>query len=582
MEQHPTRIGKYDLEQFLGGGMSHVYRAVDTVLRRTVAVKILTEQGCQDPEAKARFLQEAITASGIQHPNIIKIYDYGEENGRPFIVMEFLVGEDLRDAIHNGDTGDLRKKLDIALQVARGIAHVHSRKIIHRDIKPENIHLDPAGHVRLMDFGIAKSEGFSLTKTGFSLGTPYYMSPEQVLGQTPSERVDVYAFGVLLFELLTGTKPVTGDSVERLFYLILNEPLDIAVMKEAGLPEFLQNMVSRCTEKKPEARYTDFHPIIAELDRAIGAMDTGSPLPATTVVAVEPQLAAPPAPQPVAAPVPPPPRAPESGIRLGPVIGVAAAVLVLGGMLLAWKLREPKAGPAPAVKQELQGVLATETGDMVLVPAGKFLFGKDRVEITLPAYYIDRTEVSNEAYAKYLAATGHSRPPAGAQGHPGEPMTGLTIGEAQEFAKWAGKRLPTTQEWEKAARGADGRTFSWGDDRDPERANVEDNPVRRKKAPMPVVSFENFSSPFHTLNMTGNVWEFVSDPVTPSAAVIESYRGELRPPPTLDEPWVSVKGGSYQFPLYPYAVSAEWLPVPARYRRKDIGLRCVKDPAGQR
>ncbi len=234
----PARIGKYELEEFLGGGMSHVYRARDTVIGRTVAVKILTEAGCQDAEAKARFLAEARMAGNISHDNIISIYDFGEdEKQHPFMVMEFLRGEDLRHAIKNGHTGDLRNKLRIALQVARALEYIHTQKIVHRDIKPENVHVTTAGVVKLMDFGIAKTEGLAMTRAGYVLGTPYYMAPEQVTGQNVTEQVDVYAFGVLLFELLTGAKPISGDTVERIFYSILNEPLNLDPMYKAGVPQ---------------------------------------------------------------------------------------------------------------------------------------------------------------------------------------------------------------------------------------------------------------------------------------------------------------------------------------------------------
>src|SRR5882724_1531726 len=164
--------------------MSHVYRSVDTMLGRQVAVKILTPQGVSDPESKQRFLQEARVASNISHQNIISVYDFGEEAGKPYMVMEYLVGESLRDAMKNNHTGDLNRKLGYALQLGRALEHIHSKKIIHRDIKPENVHIDTAGKVKLMDFGIAKSEGLSLTRAGFTLGTPYYMAPEQVLGQS--------------------------------------------------------------------------------------------------------------------------------------------------------------------------------------------------------------------------------------------------------------------------------------------------------------------------------------------------------------------------------------------------------------
>ena len=174
-------------------------------------------------------------AGNLVHDNILSIYDFGaDEQGRPFMVMEYLRGEDLRHAIKNAHTGDLRSKLKIAVQVARALQYIHSQKIIHRDIKPENIHINTAGVVKLMDFGIAKTEGLAMTRAGYVLGTPYYMAPEQVTGQNITEQVDVYAFGVLLFEMFTGTKPITGDAVERIFYSILNEPLNTGAAAQRG------------------------------------------------------------------------------------------------------------------------------------------------------------------------------------------------------------------------------------------------------------------------------------------------------------------------------------------------------------
>jgi serine/threonine protein kinase len=264
-----TRIGKYELEEFLGGGMSHVYRAKDSVLGRRVALKILTDAGVQDVETKARFLQEARTASNISHENIINVFDFGEDQGRPFIVMEFLEGESLRDAIKRGHLGDLSSRLKIAVQVARAIDYIHTKKIVHRDIKPENINLDSTGKVKLMDFGIAKSEGIALTRAGFTLGTPYYMAPEQVLGQPVTPQADVYAFGILLFEVLTEQKPITGESVEKIFNQILYQPIDLEPLRPPKFPPAIAGLIERCTAKQPPQRPAGLGPVVEDLEQIL-------------------------------------------------------------------------------------------------------------------------------------------------------------------------------------------------------------------------------------------------------------------------------------------------------------------------
>ena len=331
----PARIGKYELQEFLGGGMSHVYRALDTLIGRTVAVKILTEAGCQDSDVKDRFLAEARMAGSLTHDNVLGIYDFGEDDQRrPFMVMEFLRGEDLRHAMRNGHTGDLRAKLKIASQVSRALAYVHTQKIIHRDLKPENIHINAAGVVKLIDFGIAKTEGLQMTRAGFVLGTPFYMAPEQVTGENITEQVDVYAFGVLLFELLTGKKPVQADAVERIFYSILNEPLKMEPLHEAGVPQSVCDLVVHCTAKNPAERPQGFTLISAEIDRLIAELDAptmvlpASPAPAKAAAAKVAPVKAAPAPvvsQPVSD-VPPPATAARPAWLMPAVLMVIAAL----------------------------------------------------------------------------------------------------------------------------------------------------------------------------------------------------------------------------------------------------------------
>jgi serine/threonine protein kinase len=284
--EHPSRVGKYQIEQFLGGSMAHVYRAVDTVLGRRVALKILTKAAMSDEESKTRFLMEARVASNITHENIISIYDFGEDDGRPFIVMEFLEGESLRAAIRDGHLGDVAWRLRVALQAGRAVDYIHSKKIIHRDIKPENINVDRLGKVKLMDFGIAKSDGVLITRAGYTLGTPYYMAPEQVLGRSLTPQADIYAFGLLLFELLTGVKAMTGTSVEQIFERILYQPLDTAPLKALKMPA-LDDIIARCTTKQPAQRPRSLGEICDDIENILHPGPTHiarPPLPLQPVV----------------------------------------------------------------------------------------------------------------------------------------------------------------------------------------------------------------------------------------------------------------------------------------------------------
>ncbi len=334
--EHPKRIGKYEVEEFLGGGMSHVYRATDTVLGRRVAIKVLTPDAMTDAGAKDRFLQEARLASNIQHENIISIYDFGEDAGRPFMVMEFVEGESLRAAIEGGRAGDIAERIRIARQAARALEHIHTRKVIHRDIKPENIHLDGMGKVRLMDFGIASATG-TAAKAGSTAGTPFYMAPEQVLGVDVTIQADIYSFGIVLYELFTGTKPFQGSKVEEIFEQILHTPVDPQPLIDANVPKSVIDVIARCTSKKLIERPATLGPVVDELHAAAVLEPAAAPKPeAVEAGRLSPSAQRPPSEVRLTMPPPPkrekesaPAKPPAANTFLWTIAGAIAVALLI-------------------------------------------------------------------------------------------------------------------------------------------------------------------------------------------------------------------------------------------------------------
>jgi len=592
----PARIGKYELQEYLGGGMSHVYRARDTLIGRTVAVKILTDKGREDADVKARFLAEARTAGNISHENILGIYDFGEDDDHhPFMVMEFLRGEDLRSAIKKQHTGDMRNRMRIALEIGRALEFIHGQKIVHRDLKPENVHISLNGQVKLMDFGISKTEGLDLTRTGYMVGTPYYMAPEQVTGGPLTGQADVYSFGVLLYESITGMHAVSGDTMERIFYAVLNEAIPVQPMQRAGAPAGLRRLVMACTAKSPAERPQGFETICRDLEQLMAAPDEGVVDPeAETLVMPERQpgaLGAVPAASPAMdapialpqlakpqvaaeAPAAPTPE-PKKPAWLWPAAGVALAAA--GVLFFVMRPHAPAASIPPAaaagstVTDDLKPRITTPTGEMVLVPAGSFLFGERKQQAELPAFYIDRTEVTNEAYSQFLNATHWTPPPDFPTDKQRYPVVNVTIEDAKAFAKWAGKRLPKALEWEKAARGSDGRLYPWGDTADKARANVGTGELQ------PAEDFVGGASPSGVLQMIGNVWEFVDETAKPSAGALRYFQDKLQPAPTATEAWYQIRGEAFNDPKLEETVIWDSGMVPARWRETNLGFRCVMD-----
>jgi serine/threonine protein kinase/tetratricopeptide (TPR) repeat protein len=272
-------ISHFQILQKLGeGGMGVVYKAEDTKLRRTVALKFLPAELTRDREAKERFVHEAQAASALQHNNICTIHDIDETtDGRLFIVMDCYEGESVRSRIAKGPL-QIEAATDIALQIAQGLSQAHKKGIVHRDIKPGNVIMTDDGVAKILDFGLAKLAGQSrVTKIGSTVGTAPYMSPEQARGEELDFRTDIWSLGAVLYEMTTGQVPFTGDYSEAVFYQILNEAPKLPTSLRGDLPPELERIIRKCLEKERERRYQHLDELVVDLSRLKGA-SVGFPL----------------------------------------------------------------------------------------------------------------------------------------------------------------------------------------------------------------------------------------------------------------------------------------------------------------
>ncbi len=537
--QLPARIGKYQLEEYLGGGMAEVYRAVDCVLHRTVAFKVLSPSGAADPSMRQRFLAEARLGSQVNHTNIVRTLDYSEDGAAPYLVLEFLRGRSLLKVIKENSGGALRNRVRIGLEAARALLHVHSLGILHRDIKPDNIHIDETGVARLIDFGIAKSEQMNMTMPGMVIGTPYYMPPEQVCGEAANIRTDIYSFGLVLYELFTGVRARSGETMQRLLEEILNKPVTFEPLEQAGLPLELRDLVAACAAQSPAGRPESFEPVVACLQAWLDANpDETAAAPqrtgATTAASIKKQ--------------------PEKkSIRLAWVYGIAAVLVaaIAGGAGVA------RFGMMPVWNGPGANVVGV---DSVRLPSG-LLF--------------DRLEVTNEQYKAFAKRTQRQLPPAFEADSPGRPVVNVSALDAEAYCRWAGKRLPTEAEWMQAAGGTDQRKFPWGNQADPTLANVSDNPDLPNHHLTSADSMKDGASPYGALHMAGNVAEWVADRKAPTLLAVREFAKMLQPAPTENEEWRVIKGGSYLRPLQEGKV-VEWSQAPSRYFAGDVGFRCVQ------
>ena len=264
--------GRYALGEMIGtGGMADVFIGDDTRLNRKVAIKVLRRDLARDPSFVARFRKEALAAGGLNHSGIVSVYDSGEENNSPYIVMELITGESLRQLLQKGFIPQARA-LEIVEGILQALEYSHKEGIVHRDIKPGNIMITDSGDIKVMDFGIARATddiGATMTNTWNVVGTAQYLSPEQATGEMADGRSDLYSLGCLMYELLTGRPPFTGDTPVSIAYQHVSSPITPASQVKPGLSTDIDRMLEVVLSKDPNNRYQDASAMLADLQRVI-------------------------------------------------------------------------------------------------------------------------------------------------------------------------------------------------------------------------------------------------------------------------------------------------------------------------
>ena len=262
---------RYQIIKTLGeGGMANVYLAHDTILDRNVAVKVLRGDLASDDKFVRRFQREALSASSLSHPNIVEMYDVGEDDGQYYIVMEYVDGKTLKQLLKARGHLSITEVVDIMMQLTDGMAHAHDSYIIHRDIKPQNIMILANGMIKITDFGVATAlNSTQLTQTNSVMGTVHYLPPEQANGKGSTIRSDIYSMGIMMYELLTGLVPYKGDNAVEIALKHLKEPLPSVRKQNSAVPQALENVIIKATAKNPKNRYNDAREMHEDIKTAL-------------------------------------------------------------------------------------------------------------------------------------------------------------------------------------------------------------------------------------------------------------------------------------------------------------------------
>jgi len=530
--------------------MGEVYLAEHLSLEKPVALKILPLHLVSDDSVE-RFLREARTCSRIEHPNVVTIHDVGEQNRVNYIVMQYVQGKNLLELLQSED-GHLpwRSAMRLIQLAARGLHAVHSHGIIHRDIKPTNIMLSKDSRVLLMDFGLAREEFDSgLTRTGQVVGSPSFMSPEQCRGEPSDRRSDIYSLGSTFYCLLTGKTPFQGALQEVVAQIGGGKrPLPVHEVNQNVPPE-LSELVAKAMEPKADDRFDtaaimtrDIKKLLqaakvrgtstygtAEISAVAADTQSISELPEVELLPLETRW--------------------ESLRGKLPMIGAAVivSILLLVGLLLHFwgdgldtsNMVFIDEGFAQLgisddrLTAHFQSLPLLQGNDLAkqlsLLQAKQLASLEPQRRVLVSAFWIDRYEVTNAEYAVFVRETGHespegwdgSNPPSDKEGHP---VHNVRHRDAEAYAEWAGKKLPTREQWMRAFRGDNDWLFPWGDQFDASRANVMENPGFTAST-SPVTATPEDKSLFGVFNLVGNVCECLREQATIGGRAIDVAKG---------------------------------------------------------
>ncbi len=537
----PITIGKYEILDNLGrGGFATVYQARDTTLDRIVALKVLHVHVAEDQVFVHRFEQEARTAARFDHSHIITIYEVGEEAGQHYIAMKYLPGRGLDRWLEKaGGPLPLEQIVSIVDQVAGALDYIHHRRSVHRDVKPANVMLNDDGHATLLDFGIVRAaDGTPLTTIGEKMGTPQYMSPEQAEGREIDHRSDVYALGVMAYQMCTGQAPFDNASPLVLLRLHADKAPPPPHELNPHLPDPVTRTLLKALSKKPVGRYQSAGGFAAALRQAVQdaahlaerydkLKTTRAPIPAwvwpvgallgLAMLIILGKLAFGPAPSPTPTSTKMPTNTPDVIATI--VIPSATAIAVVPPSATPTNTPtpspEPPSGQPPATASLHDTWVRPADGmTMVYVPGGTFQMGSDednsdadsdefpQHSVTLDAFWIDQTEVSVAQFHKFVSETGYeTKAERDGQGyawtgdtgwdwvdgadwqHPqrpddnaqdDHPVVQVSWTDAVAYCTWAGAQLPTEAQWEYVVKGSQGNIYPWGNEFDCSRSNFDD------------------------------------------------------------------------------------------------------------